>query len=133
MTTKNSVVKIQNLIMIHKSWTVKSNPAIFSILAKFENLSFYISEKMHLWAPEQLKISLKYLSTTTDIFDKSHVVLKLHKNLKQTKFPWPLVVPAQTSWLAWHRSNGFSLYAKVGKSFFSVLVSRFSTLISSKF
>ena len=34
---------------------------------------------------EQLKMSLKNLTTTTKIFDKSHdVVLKLHENRKQT-------------------------------------------------
>ena len=41
--------------------------------------------KMHLRAPEQLKISLKIFLTTTDIFCNSHdVVLKSHKNQKQT-------------------------------------------------
>ena len=41
--------------------------------------------KMHLRAPEQLKMSLKNFLTTTDIFGNSHdVVLKLHKSQKQT-------------------------------------------------
>ena len=41
--------------------------------------------KMHLRAPEQLKMSLKIFLTTTDIFGDSHdVVLKLHKNRKQS-------------------------------------------------
>ena len=40
--------------------------------------------KIHLQAPEQLKISLKNLSTTT-VIDKSHgMAIKLHKNWKQT-------------------------------------------------
>ena len=40
---------------------------------------------MPLWAPEQLKITLKNLSITSENFDKSHdLVLKLHKNWKQT-------------------------------------------------
>ena len=40
---------------------------------------------MHLQALEHVKMPLKNLSTTTDIFGKSHdVVLKLHKNQKQT-------------------------------------------------
>ena len=51
--------------------------------------------KMHLRAPEHLKMSLKKLSLTADIFGKSHdVVLKLHQNWKQTYFLWSLVVPA---------------------------------------
>ena len=41
--------------------------------------------KMHFGALEQLKMTLKNSSKTTDIFDKSRdVVLKLHKNRKQT-------------------------------------------------
>ena len=40
--------------------------------------------KMHLRAPEQLKMSLKNLSITTEIFDKSHeLVLKLRENWKE--------------------------------------------------
>ena len=40
--------------------------------------------KIHLQAPEQLKMSLKNLSTATDIFDKSRdVVIKLQENWKQ--------------------------------------------------
>ena len=36
-------------------------------------------------APKQLKVSVKSSSTTTDILNKSHdVILKLHKNRKQT-------------------------------------------------
>ena len=40
--------------------------------------------KMHLRAPEQLKMSPKNSSTTTDTFEKSHDVLKLHESQKQT-------------------------------------------------
>ena len=40
---------------------------------------------MHLRAPEHVKMSLKNLSTTADIFGKSQdVVLKFHKNGEQT-------------------------------------------------
>ena len=41
--------------------------------------------KMHLRAPEQLKMSLKNLPSMTEIFNKSYdVVLKLRENRKQT-------------------------------------------------
>ena len=37
------------------------------------------------WASEQLKMFLKYLTKTADIFDKSHnVAQKLHENWKRT-------------------------------------------------
>ena len=49
---------------------------------KFVTLDFW---KTHLGTPEQLKMSLKNLSTVADILDKSHDVMqKLHKNRKQT-------------------------------------------------
>ena len=52
--------------------------------------------EMHLRAPEQLKMSFKNSSTTTESFDKLHdAVLKLQENWgKKTYFPWFLVVPA---------------------------------------
>ena len=44
-----------------------------------------LCRKMHMRAPEQLKMFLKNSPTTADILDKSHdVMLKLHKNRKQT-------------------------------------------------
>ena len=55
-----------------------------SIRKTWKFVSLYC-RKMHLRAPEQLKMSLKSSSTTTEIFDKSQdVELKLHKNRKQT-------------------------------------------------
>ena len=55
------------------------------VSAEGENWKFVLLDcrKMHLRTPEQLKMSLKTSSTTTDNFDKSRdVVLQLHGNRK---------------------------------------------------
>ena len=74
--------------------------------AEEKNLEFVtqVCQRMHLQAEKQLKISLKNLPTTTDIFDKSHdVVLKLTQP---------------------HSQGFFSLDTKIGKSFFLILALR---------
>ena len=45
--TQNSVVEIQNLVIIHESWPIKPNPRIIEIALLFLLSSFYFKDKSY--------------------------------------------------------------------------------------